>query len=113
MNKTYLDIFITPISGEHKFVERKINLTWEAEAFKNKTLEIQLNFDNALDISSLDQYDNITFQIINQTDIFSSLSGNGLDFESKNLTKKIKKQMINTEAGKMILATTKGAKSMI
>ena len=35
MNKTYIDIFITPISEEHKFVERNINLTWEARSFYN------------------------------------------------------------------------------
>ena len=60
---------------------------------------VQLLFENALHISSLEKYDNITFQIINQTDIFLSLSGLRLDFESKNLTRKLKKQMIKSDVG--------------
>ena len=36
-------------------------------------------------------YDNITFHVINNTDIFSSANGLYLDYESKNITSKIKK----------------------
>ena len=64
-NTTYIDIYITPISDDHHYVERNINLTWEAISFINETLTIQLNFTNALDISRLEVFDNITFEIIN------------------------------------------------
>ena len=99
MNKTFIDIFVTPISDDHEYTERNINLTWEANSFANRTLLVQLLFENALHISSLEKYDNITFQIINQTDIFLSLSGLRLDFEFKNLTRKLKKQMIKSDVG--------------
>ena len=94
LNLTYLDIFVTPnLLAENN--ERDVNLTWDLVSFENKTLLIQLNFSSPLDISaSVLHYDNITVHVINFTDIFVSNSGLFLNRESKNLTSKIKKQMI-------------------
>ena len=68
---------------------------------------------NALHISNQEVYDNITFHVINRTNIFTSLSGLPLDFQSKNLTKKIRKQMIKTETTEQIMTAANDAQSVI
>ena len=90
LNITYIDIFITPyISLETEY--KDVNLTWEVISFKNTTLLVQLNFSNPLMISNNIKYDNITVHVINFTDIFVSDRGLKLNYNSKNMTSKIKK----------------------
>ena len=99
INSTYIDIFINPVDlTEYKENEKvqpnHLNLTWNATKFENYTLSIHLDFNDSLQISKNLRYDNITFHVINFTDVFKSLNGLYLDHESKNLTKPIPRQMI-------------------
>ena len=91
LNTTFVDIFVTPIDLYDSAPQRDINLTWEVVSFGNQTLEIQLNYSSPLDISSQKKYDNLTFHVINSTDIFRSESGLLLDEQSKNVTQRIKR----------------------
>lgn len=91
LNTTYVDIFITPYETGEDYQARNLNLTWNITSFENQTLLVQLDFENPIMISSSMRYDNITFDVINKTDIFISNDGLKLDDESKNLTLKIKK----------------------
>ena len=94
LNSSLIDIYVTPAFNDEVSQNRNYNFTWKAISFKNKTLEIKLNFTSPLDISaSIDQYDSITFHIINNTDIFVSTGGKILNKNSKTLQSKIKKQM--------------------
>ena len=91
LNSTFIDIFVTPVDLYDSAPKRDVNLTWEVVSFGNKTLEIQMNYSSPLDISNQKKFDNITFHVINSTDIFRSESGLNLNDLSKNLTSKIKR----------------------
>ena len=93
INSTFIDIFINSDIDQDSNEIRNVNLTWNLTSFVNKTLEIQLNFSDPIMISNNVKYDNITFHVINFTDIFLSNEGYVLNEESKNITSKIKKQM--------------------
>lgn len=56
-------------------------------------MTIQLNFTKPLDISREKVYDKIHFIVINETDIFRTVTGRLLKPSDKNLTSKIIKQM--------------------
>ena len=74
---------------------------------------VELNFSNPLMISSDMNYDSITVHVINFTDIFRSTKNLFLDYDSKNMTTLIKKQMIPTENAKNFLFTTSSSKEAI
>lgn len=77
LNSTFIDIFVTPVDNSNS---RQLNLTWNVTSFNNSVLAVQLNFTNPLDISSTRWYDNVTFHVINFTNIFRSSNGLYLDF---------------------------------
>lgn len=95
INSTFISIFVNPkdmedyeqtIIKEPKY----LNLTsWNATRFVNRTLNINMTFFDPLQISKFLDYDNISFHVINNSDIFRSANGLVLDLDSKNLTKKI------------------------
>ena len=111
LNDTYVDIFITPYVYEDQ--PRNVNLTWNITSFDNQTLLVQLDFENPLLISSSLRYDTITFDVINQTDIFVSTEGLKLDTDSKTLSSKINKQMINNKGTRQFVATSMTTRSII
>ena len=96
LNSTYVDIFITPYLDDGYTDNRNVNLTWNTTKFVNETLFIQLNFSDPLMISNQLRYDNITFHVINSSDIFISQNGLLLNHISKNMSSKIPKQMYQT-----------------
>ena len=91
LNTTFIDIFITPYRDNEIDDFRNLNLTWNATKFENYTLLIQLNFSNPLMISDNIIYDNITFHVINETEIFVSERGLMLDEDSKRMNSVIDK----------------------
>ena len=113
VNRTYIDIFITPFENFENEVERNVNLTWNVTSFADKRMLVQLNFSNPLMISNGMRYDSINVHVINFADIFVSSNGLMLSYESKNMTSKIKKQMFNTEATRAYLKNVQTSKSMI
>ena len=72
LNSTFIDIFISPLDQNEDLSMRNVNLTWNVTSFNLSSLEIQLNFHTPLNISRNLQYDNITFHVINFTNIFKS-----------------------------------------
>ena len=53
LNSSVIDVFINPTKDGEDQPPRNVNLTWEAVKFKDKMLEIQMNFSSPLDISSM------------------------------------------------------------
>lgn len=74
-NSTVIDIFINSNIDRDSNEIRNVNLTWDLTSFANTTMEIQLNFSDPIMISNNIKYDNITFHVINFTDIFLSKEG--------------------------------------
>ena len=79
LNSTFIDIYVQLSDGEvmndPSFNISNFNLTWEMESFIGSQLRITMNFTNGLYISKGQQFDNIVFHIINETDIFRDTEG--------------------------------------
>ena len=79
LNSTYIDIYVQlndkEIMNDPSFNISFYNLTWKAESFIGRQLRITMNFTNGLYISKGQQFDNIVFHIINETDIFRDTEG--------------------------------------
>ena len=75
INSTFIDIFINPYDlDEYKELAKEkpthLNMTWNATQFLNRTLSVKITFNDTLYVSKGIKYDNISFNVINSSDVF-------------------------------------------
>jgi hypothetical protein len=115
LNSSILDVYIVPALDRDTLSEydaKSVNLTWTVMNYTEHKLILKLAFDFPVQISPLEVQDSLIVHFKQTSPFFFCFSiKNLLHEDSRTLTRKVRKQIEDSELNKDMESTAKGSES--